>query len=254
VGGWKAGLSAEFADRKWLPNSSLFSFAHPANRQYTSNNPYTPTLDAPLFPENQSFKVTFRTTYDFSNEYETYPAGRRYLPSPYPTIGFTFIKAIKDVFGSSAAYNRASFDVSKSNIPMGMFGNTSFYAEAGKFINVKNIYYPDYKQFEGLEGSFYRPTLDRFLLLNYYQFSAPDKYAEGHIEHNFSGFITNKLPGIRKLKLQEIVDFNYLSTPQLKNYTEVAAGLQYLNIRLMYGRSFNSGSNINSALRLGIYL
>jgi hypothetical protein len=254
AGGWQASLTAEFADRKSLPNTSTYSFVHPANRQYTSNNPFTPNVETLLFPENKSFKITFRTTYDFSNKYETYPIGRRYLPSPYPTIGFTFIKAVKDVFGSDADYSRASFDIGKQNISMGMFGRTSFYAEAGKFFDVKRIYYPDYKQFEGLEGTFYRPTLNRFLLLNYYLYSAPDQYVEGHLEHNFSGFITNKLPGIRKLKLQEIVDFNYLDTPQLKNYGEIGFGLQYLNFRLIYGRSFHSGNNMTSGLKLGVYL
>jgi len=52
--------------------------------------------------------------------------------------------------------------------------------------------------------------------------------------------------------LQEIVDVNYLTTPQIKNYTELGFGLQYLNFRVMYGESFNSGSNIRSAIRLGL--
>ena len=94
--------------------------------------------------------------------------------------------------------------------------------------------------------------INSFLLLNYYNFSAYTKYIEGHLEQNFSGFILNKIPLIRKLKLQEIIDINYLSTPAIKNYTELGAGIQYLNFRLMYGRSYNSGSNTNSAIRLGI--
>jgi len=90
------------------------------------------------------------------------------------------------------------------------------------------------------------------LLLNYYQFSTYTEFLEGHFEHNFSGFILNKIPLIRKLKLQEIVDVNYLSTPTLKNYTELGFGVQYFNFRVMYGTSFNSGSNTNSAIRLTV--
>jgi hypothetical protein len=88
--------------------------------------------------------------------------------------------------------------------------------------------------------------------LNYYNFSTYTEYIEGHLEHNFSGFILNKIPLIRKLKLQEIIDVNYLTTPTIKNYTELGAGIQYLNFRLMYGRSFNSGNNVTSAIRLGL--
>jgi hypothetical protein len=114
------------------------------------------------------------------------------------------------------------------------------------------LFFPDYKQFNGNQVLLYKSQINSFLLLDYYRFSTFKEYFEAHVEHNFSGFITNKIPLIRKLKLQEIVDFNYLSTPELKNYYELGVGLQYLGFRLMYGRSFNSGTNIKSAVRLGV--
>jgi hypothetical protein len=252
TGGWQASAGAEWADRKWLPNASAFSFFDPANRSYTSNNPLAPNQDVPLFSENQAFTITFRTTYDFSDKYETYPNGKRYLPSPYPTIGLNYVKGIKDIFGSDVDYDLLSADISKSNISAGIFGNTSFYVGAGKFLNNNSLFYPDYKQFAGNEVLFYKGGINSFLLLNYYTFSTYTQYIEGHLEQNFSGFILNKIPLIRKLKLQELVDINYLSTPTLKNYTELGFGLQYLNFRVIYGRSYNSGSQTNSAIKLGL--
>ena len=252
IGGWKASLSAEWADRTSLPNTSSYSFFDPNNRQYTSNNPFVPNQDVPLFPESQSFKIDFRTTYDFSDKYETFPEGKRYLPSPYPTIGLNYVKGINGFLGSDVNYDELSFDVTKSDISLGVFGRTSFYVAAGKFLNNSSLFYPDYQQFHGNEQIFYRDNLDSFILLNYYNFSTYTEFIDAHWEHNFSGFILNKIPLIRKLKLQEIVDVNYLSTTTLKNYTELGFGLQYLNFRAMYGTSFNSGSNIHSALRIGL--
>jgi len=252
MGGWQANATIEWADRTWLPNTSGYSFFNPENRSYTSNNPLLPNQDVSLFPENQSFKLLFRTTYDFSNKYETYPNGKRYLPSPYPTVGVNYVKGINGILGSDVDYDLLSADVSKSNINDGVFGNTSFYIGAGKFLNHRSLFYPDYKQFAGNEVLFYKSGISSFLLLNYYTFSTYTQYIEGHVEQNFSGFILNKIPLIRKLKLQEIMDINYLTTPTLKNYTEWGAGLQYLNFRLMYGRSYNSGSQTNSAIRLGL--
>jgi hypothetical protein len=252
TGGWLATASVEYADRKWLPNTSNYSFFDPSDRTYTSNNPLLPNKDAPLFPENQSFKVTFRTTYDFSDQYETYPSGRRYLPSAYPTIGLTYTRGIKNILGSDVDYDLLTADVSKTDISMGIFGKTSFYVGAGKFLNNNSVFYPDFQQFSGNQILFSHSGINTFLLLNYYQFSTYTEFVEGHLEHNFSGFILNKIPLIRKLKLQEIVDVNYLSTPNLKNYTELGIGLQYFNFRVMYGKSFNSGSNINSAIRLTV--
>jgi hypothetical protein len=249
-GGWRASAGIEWANRKWLPNSASYSIFSPAGHQFTSNNPFIPTLDIPLFPENKAFTLTLRTTYDFSNKYATYPAGRRYLPSKYPTIGLSYFKGINGVLGSTVDYDLLSVDVSKNNISMGMYGRTSFYIAAGKFINAANLYYPDLKQFAGNQTIFYQGGISRFLLLDYYLFSTNKQYLEAHLEHNFSGFILNKIPLIRKLKLQEIVNVNYLTTPTFKSYTELGLGVQYLNIRVVYARSFNSGSNVNSALRI----
>jgi hypothetical protein len=252
TGGWQASASAEWANRKWLPNTNSYSFFHPGNHEFTSNNPLMPGQDVPLFPENQSFKVTLRTTYDFSNKYETYPFGRRYLPSSYPTIGLTFTKGFKNIFGSDVDYDLLSADISKKDISMGVYGRTSFFIGAGKFLNASNLYFPDYKQFSGNQILFYQNNTNSFLLLDYYRSSTYTEYIEGHIEHNFSGFITNKIPLIRKLKLQEIVDFNYLATPELHNYYELGFGLQYLNFRVMYGTSFNNSSNVKNGVRIGV--
>ena len=252
TGGWQASALLEWADRRWLPNSNTYSFFSPSGHQFTSNNPLVPGQDVPLFPQNQSFKMTLRTTYDFSNKYETYPFGRRYLPSDYPTIGLTFTKGFKDIFGSDVDYDLLEADISKKDISMGVYGRTSFFVGAGKFLNANSVYFPDYKQFSGNQILFYQNNMNSFLLLDYYRFSTYKEYVEGHLEHNFSGFITNKIPLIRKLKLQEIVDFNYLATPELHNYYELGFGLQYLNFRVMYGTSFNSGSNVKNGVRLGV--
>ena len=254
TGGWVGSAGVEWANRKWLPNASSYSILSPGSNNYTSNNPLNPAADVPLFPENQSLKVTFRTSYDFSDKYETYPNGRRYIPSDYPTIGFNYTKGIKNVLGSDVDYDLVSADITKTDIPMGMYGKTSFYVGIGKFLNATSLYYPDYKQFSGNQVLFYQQGISKFLLLDYYHFSTYTQYVEGHFEHNFSGFILNKLPLIRKLKLQEIVDVNYLTTPNLKNYTEVGVGVEYFGFRLMYGQSYNSGTNIHSALRVSLGL
>jgi hypothetical protein len=253
AGGLRAFGTVEWANRNWLPNTSAFTFSH-NNRVYTSNNPLMPNQDVPLFPENQSFKINLRATYDFSNRYETYPIGRRYLPSPYPTVGVTFTKGFKNILGSDVDYDKLSADISKTDVSMGIYGKSSFYVGAGKFLTANSLYYPDYNQFRGNEGFFYRGGINSFLLLNYYTYSTPTEYVEAHFEHNFSGFIMNKIPGIRKLKLQEIVHVNYLTTPDLKNYYELGLGIQYFNVKLLYGTSYNSGNNVHSAVRLGISL
>ncbi|HUH33649.1 MAG TPA: DUF5686 family protein, partial [Daejeonella sp.] len=249
-GGLMATLSTEWANRKSLSNTSTYSFIDDKQEVFTSNNPFTPLNDTDLFPENQSFRVGLRATYDFSNEYATYPNGKVYQPSKYPRLGVSFTHSLKDVFGSDTRFDLLSFDISKSDIKLGLYGKSSFWVGAGKYLNSDQMYYPDFKHFIGTQSLSYTPKVNTFLFLDYYRFSTPDKYLEGHFEHNFSGFITNKIPLIRKLKLQEIAGFNYLGTPGLKNYNEVYFGLQYLNFRGIYGMSYQKGRQTDRGFRI----
>jgi len=249
-GGWKGSAAVEVANRNWLENTTGFYFF--GSRNYTYNNPLALNTGGALFPDNRSFKVTLRTSYDFSNKYETYPTGRHYLPSPYPTIGVNYTRGVKGVLGSDVDYDRISADIGQSDLSLGVYGKTSFYLSAGKFINSKSVYFPDFTHFHGNEALFYRSDPNSFLLLDYYAYSTKGDYLEAHLEHNFSGFIMNKIPGLRKLKLQEIVHVNYLTTPNLHNYYELGAGVKYLNLRVLYGESHNSGSNVHSAIRVSL--
>ncbi|MBW4891000.1 DUF5686 and carboxypeptidase regulatory-like domain-containing protein [Mucilaginibacter sp. HMF5004] len=247
TGGWIASISAELSKRQWLANTTSFAFQK--DGEYTSNNPFKPYSDEPLFGTSNAFKLGLRTTYDFSNKYQTMPNGRRYYPSKYPTLGLSYVMGVKGVFGSDIDYSQLSVDLAKSDIGMGLYGKTSFYINAGAFFNVNSIYFIDYKHFAGNQLQLYEPGINHFLLLPYYKYSTADKYFEGHLEHNFSGFLMNKIPLIRKLKLQEIVDVNYLSTPGLHNYTELGFGLQYLFIRAMYCISYDNGFKAGTGFR-----
>ncbi|OKS87732.1 DUF5686 and carboxypeptidase regulatory-like domain-containing protein [Mucilaginibacter polytrichastri] len=253
VGGWQASVSTEYANRKWYPNSSFYSFFK-RDKAFTANNPYTPDSDQPLFPENQSFTVNLRTSYNFSNKYVSYPSGKYYLPSDYPTLELNYTKGIKNVFGSDVDYNLLAVSLAKDDIGMGKFGKSAFYIGAGKFFNAKKLYYPDYAQFFGSDGFGYSIATSRFILLDMYDYSTPDKYFEAHLEQNFHGYFLNNIPLIRKLKLQEIVNFNYLGNPTAHNYYEAAAGVHYLNFRVMYAMSFKDGVRLNSGVRIGILL
>ncbi len=251
TGSWQATASAEYASRKWLPNTSHYSFFD-RSKPYTSNNPFTPQQDLPLFPENQSFKINIRTSFDFSRQYVTYPTGRFYLPSKYPKIELSYTKAIANVFGSDVDYDLLTASISKADIPAGTYGKTSFYAGAGKFLHTGTMYYIDYKHFAGNQVLFSQSNLNSFLLLNYYTYSTMNQYLEAHLEHNFSGLLLDRVPLLQRFKLQELIDINYLTTPQLKNYTELGIGLQYFTFRAMYGWSYNRHDNSRQAIRLSL--
>ncbi len=252
AGGWLATIGGEFSNRQWLNNTSNYSFFFVNDRQYTSNNPFDPNGNSPLFTNSKAFKLQVTTSYDFSNRYVTYPNGRYYYRSKYPRITLGYVKGVKGLFGSDVDYDELVANITKTDISMGLYGYTSFYVGAGKFLNNNSVYYTDYKHFNGNIIQAYSTGITKFLLLDPYKYSTADQYFEGHLEHNFSGFILNKIPLIRKAKMEEIVDFNYLATPALKGYGEFGFGVEWLGLRAMYATSFDQAGNHINGFRFGV--
>ncbi len=240
----------DWTNRTWRPNTNDFTIRDLDNRVFTSNNPFFPAADVPLFPENQALKVTVRATYEFSKKYVTYPNFRSYLPSKYPRIGVSYTKGIKSLLGSDVDYDLLSVDVTRQNVSLGLYGKFSFYAAAGKFLTHSSLFYTDYKHFSGNQTLRYQPKANGFLFLDYYTPSTSDRYLEGHLEHNFGGLFMSKLPLIRKLNLQERAGVNYLTTPGYKQYQEYYFGLEYLGIRAYYGFARQASSKADQGFRI----
>ncbi|MXV17144.1 DUF5686 and carboxypeptidase regulatory-like domain-containing protein [Hufsiella ginkgonis] len=250
AGGLLLSLQAEWANREAQVNHADYLIRDLKNRSFTSNNPFSPQADVPLFPDNQSFTLNMRVTYEFSKKYVTYPSGRYYIPSKYPRLGLSYVKGIEGVFGSDVDYDLLFADITKSDVGLGLYGKFSFYAGAGKFLNNNKLFYTDYRHFAGNQALRYQPAVNRFLYLNYYLPSTSKQYLEGHLEHNFGGLFVNKLPLIRKLHLQEIVGGNYLTTPGYKNYREFYAGLEYLGMRVLYGGAWQGNRQTDKGFRI----
>ncbi|WP_026896872.1 DUF5686 and carboxypeptidase regulatory-like domain-containing protein [Daejeonella oryzae] len=246
----KTTFFTEWSNRKSLQNVTDYTFIDDKDREFTSNNPFSLAQELPLFPTGQAFKVGLTASYQFGQTYASYPSGKVYFPSKYPLIGLSYIKAIRNIFSSDVDYDFLSFDISKEDIKLGLYGKSSFSVAAGKFFSSDKLDFVDYKHFIGTQSLSYIPKSNTYLFLDYYNFSTPDKYLEAHFEHNFSGFIFNKVPLLRKLKLQEIAGVNHLSTPVIKNYNEVYFGLEYLTFRVLYGFSSDGRNNSNSGFRI----
>ena len=233
-------FNLEWADRRSLSNTSSYSFRDVADREFSSNNPYSPQQDSPLFPKNQSFKISFGASYDFSSRYVSYPSGKYFIPSKYPTLSVRYQKAVSGVFGSDVRYDQLSLGISKQELKLGFYGKTGFQVLAGKFFNTGQIYYADYHHFARMQTLMENDSRNSFLFPDYYLSATPDRYFEAHVEHNFSGFLLNKVPLIRKLKLQELAGLNYMAAPAYPNYREWYLGVQWLNFRMYHGWSYTS--------------
>jgi hypothetical protein len=241
----------EYAYREALVNHSYFKIRDVSNLSFTSNNPLKPLLpDTLLFSPNKALTLRLSATYTFDEQYTTTPNGRSDEPSKYPQIMVHYRKGIKSLFGSDVDYDYADIQVIKERFKLGIYGYSSFLVVAGKFFNNTALIYPDYKQFRGNQGITFDPTtISSFHFLPYYTYNNTS-FFEAHYEHNFSGFLFNKVPGLRNLKLEEIAGANYLAQQSQPDFTEFYVGLQRFFLRVDYGITYSNGGKLSQGIRL----
>ncbi|MBW4891247.1 DUF5686 and carboxypeptidase regulatory-like domain-containing protein [Mucilaginibacter sp. HMF5004] len=236
--------SLEYAQREQLYNTTYFTVVDKPDVVLTSNNPFHPELpdNNLLFKTSNALTLKTSVTYTFDEQYVSTPNGFLYQPSRLPKIKLTYKKGIKNVLNSDIDYDYADLQVYDDHIKIGHVGYSSFTVTAGKFFNTNALVYPDYKKFKGNEGITFTPLVSYFHFLRYYTYT-DDSFVEAHYEHNFSGFLMNKLKGIRHAKLEEIIGANYLGRANTPAYTEFYVGLKRYIFRVDYGISFLGGNH-----------
>lgn len=248
--GLQAAAAFSYSRNKSLSNHTDFTFFDRESRNFSSNNPFTPSTDNPLFPEYKALVFAASLTYTFNQEYTTRPDGKYYEPSPYPTLKVNYRKGIHGALSSDVDYDLVGFEISKERISLGLFGYSSFFAGVGKFLNNKSVFYPELQHFRGNMSLTGTADIRKFSYLDYYRYSTDRQYLEAHFEHNFSGLFFNKIPVVRKLKLEELVGINYLTQPLKKNYTEYYFGIQRLVFRATYGFAYDQNHQIEHGFRI----
>ena len=117
-------------------------------------------------------------------------------------------------------------------------GELYYRLKAGTFLNADDISFIDYQHFNGNQtqvGTKANYT-NVFNTLPYYEFSTNKSYLEGHLEHNFKGWILGKIPGVNTLNFNLVLGAHLLASQQRKPYSEFSVGLDNLgfgNFRLL---------------------
>ncbi|NTE03036.1 carboxypeptidase-like regulatory domain-containing protein [Agrobacterium tumefaciens] len=248
--GLQANLAVDYNKNHYLTNSTNFKLFDNKDREFTSNNPFSPNVETPLFPTYTSVSATASLTYTFGQKYITRPDGKFYTESKYPRITILYKKGINGVLGSDIDYDFVKAELFQDRISLGLWGYTSFLVGAGKFLNNSKMYYLDYKHFKGNISTIFPPNLGKFQYLDFYQFSTNQQYFEAHLEHNFAGFFLNKVPLLRKAKLEEFMGGGYLSSPEKRNYKEFYFGIQRLVLRASYGFAYDGAKKLTQGFRI----
>ncbi|WP_041496556.1 DUF5686 and carboxypeptidase regulatory-like domain-containing protein [Nonlabens marinus] len=228
-------------DQVWFTQSDV---------DYTPNDPLLLDNQRLAFiSEHELVKTNVSLTLRPGQKYQSYPDRKINITNEkYPTINLGYEGGIA---ASSDNYNYHQFRASVyQNFDQGNLGRSSYWVNAGTFLNADGISFIDRQHFNGNRLRYKLEALNPygFGLLDYYDYSTNKSYAQVHLQHDFKGFIMGKIPGINQLNYDLILSAKALMTER-KPYYEVSAGIDNIGFgsfrpfRVDYVRSITSERN-----------
>jgi Family of unknown function (DUF5686)/CarboxypepD_reg-like domain len=247
---WTAAF--QYQDRMPLDNRTDYSWSKKANRMYTPN--YPNEIMNQNIERQQVLTTLFGVTWQPGARYIELPGQKINIGSRYPVFSVQYIKGINNFLGSDADFSKWNFTM-KDNINFKLLGRFRYKIGLGGFFNHNKVEVPDYQHFNGNQSTLATEYLNSFQLLPIYQYSnVSDFYSLAHIEHNFNGFLTNKIPGIQKLNLYLVVGANGFYINSNTNYYELFAGFDniFKRLRIDFVQSFLDGKSYKNGIRIGL--
>lgn len=241
-----AGL--EYENRRPLFNNTDYTLFKNSDL-YFSNDPLQPYNNYSVpFEQHEILKASISTRIRFGQKYISRPNAKLNVQNDdFPVLQFYYSKA----FSASKEQYKYDFLAARMdyNQTFGNKGDFGLRIKAGKFFNADDISFLDYKHFNGnqthvnLNGDY----LNSFNLLPYYTQSTNDSYVETHLQHDFKGFLMNKIPLLNKLQWNLIGTFHQINVPDRKPYQEFGIGFgnigfgKFRFLRVDYVRTYQGG-------------
>jgi len=126
------------------------------------------------------------------------------IVNQYPIFTLRYTKGIKGIFGSEYNYDNVVMRIEK-RFYLSQLGYTDASIEGGYLFN--QLPYP--LQFIHRANQTYSLQLNSYNLMNFLEFVS-DHYAGINLDHHFNGFIFNRIPLLKRLKLREVMSIKLL--------------------------------------------
>src|SRR5579871_347297 len=184
---------------------------------------------------------------------EQFYQGRVYrtpIINKYPIFTLRYIAGVKGLFGGEYNYQDINLRVEK-RFYYPQIGYTDAIFEGGYIFN--QLPYPLLTIHRANQTYAYQ--LNSYNLMNFLEFVS-DHYASATLDHHFNGFIFNRVPLLRKLKLREVVSAKVLfgglrsendpsKNPSLYQFSKYSSG-QYIGQSETY--SLNHGPYVEGSV------
>lgn len=257
--GFKFFAQLGFERRRALLNTTNSPIISNKNGGFTANNPLEPqAFGSLLFKSHNIGKASLAAEINFDQKYVLTPDGKYNTYSEkYPVLTFVYEKGLaSDVSDYNYSLLKARLTQTKT---LSRFGELAYSLNGGLFFNAEDISFLDYRHFNGNQTRIGTSEnyLNQFNLLPYYELSTNANYADMHAEHNFKGYLLNKLPLVSQLGFNIVVGAKSLFTNQQNPYSEFSVGLDHIGfgqfrmLRIDYVKPYQDGWR-NGAVIVGL--
>jgi hypothetical protein len=200
---------------KWLYNDIFnLDYLHEFNNHFSiqpgfKNWKQSPAGSLEYIKEGPPYGVHVQdlTTTELSLElrwapHEQFYQGKVYrvpIPNKYPIFTLRGIAGVKGLFGGQYNYQNVSLNIYKMAY-LSQLGFSEIVLEGGYIFG--KLPFPLLTIHRANQSYAYQ--LQSYNLMNFLEFVS-DRYVSLNIDHNFNGFIFNKIPLLKKLKFREVV-------------------------------------------------
>lgn len=247
--GFRFSASVNYQNRNPLENTTNHKWRSIEGIEFTPN--YPTELVTQNFTNHQAFIASLNVTWQPGAKYIELPDRVLNTRSRYPTFNFLITQGIPNFLNSDIDYTKWRIGMS-DNLNLKLFGSFSYRVYVGGFLNKKKVELPDMQHYIGNQFGTASPLLQSFQLMPYYTFSNTNKfYFQSHAEYHLNGFLTNKIPFVKKLNIFLVTGGNYLSVGKNKFYGEVFIGVENILkiLRLDYVQAWTEKGQLSNGVK-----
>ncbi len=224
---------AALENRQFLENTSFESVGNLHKDRVFSENKIAEldSNNAFLYTGNAIVKARLGFTWKIGQKFELRENRKIVLEQKWPELRFEIEQGIPASSKLATQYTKASITLN-DKINFRLFGNTEVFLNYQQFLVKENLRAPDYIHVNGNQTVFTDFALNQFQLSPYYLYSTDQYLVSAAIQHNFGGFILNKIPLLNKLHLEEHATAKFFHSDKQQLFTEYSFGISKLMIRI----------------------
>ena len=188
---------------------------------------------------------SIKLEYTPMQRYMREPKEKIILGSKWPTFYVYWKKGLSGIFKSEIDFDYLEYGMTQ-RILLGVAGVSSYTIKTGTFTNTRDLRYIDYQFQRQGDPLFFQDPNRLFQSLDS-TFPLFHRFYQGNYVHEFNGSLINKIPFLKKLKLQEVAGAGFLLAPERDHlrFVEAFAGIE---------RVFKWPPNPLSKFKLGFYV